>query len=548
MLKCTFKIAVLSLSALAFVSCKKDDKSGAAGDMMSFTASIDNGGAKTWIDGVNVKWTSGDQININGGTFKAEVEGDSTTAVFTGSPVEGTTYKALYPESLYKGENDYELPDEQTYNEADKLSGINPMYAESSTTELQFDHLCGLLKLNVKGDGKVKEIKVSKYGVALCGSFTIDNNRAVVSSTNDSVVTLNCGDGVPINNETATTFYIALPEGSYDSLNVELKNDSKVWKTSLGVVLHAGKIRTKELTGVDAVKQIPPGCIPGEFTVADPTTDNQNSGDETKVYFSKGNLQCVRKGDTWAADGYEWRFADNQWDIVEQSGQDVGGDYANQDTVTLFGWATSGWDNGNYFFQPYNTSKAVESPYTWENGFGYGPLNDDPKWWRDLVDDCAEADWGSSYCKQEGIDPYTTWRTLTSDEWKHLLNTRIVKGGTGEGFCYQRATINSDATSVYGMILYPDDYTSQTSATSYESTEWAAMESAGCVFLPAAGSRFGSLVESVNSADLKNFYWSTSGFVDQMAYGMFFSAEDVWGATFNDRRYGRSVRLVRSVE
>ena len=46
------KIAVLSLSALAFVSCKKDDKSAATGDMMRFTATIDNGGAKTVINGV----------------------------------------------------------------------------------------------------------------------------------------------------------------------------------------------------------------------------------------------------------------------------------------------------------------------------------------------------------------------------------------------------------------------------------------------------------------------------------------------------------------
>ena len=543
-----FTIAVLSLSALAFVSCKKDDKAGTNGEMMSFTASI-GGGAKTEIDGFDMKWTGGEIIYINGEKFTGEKEGTGETAVFTGETVD-SPYKAYflaeYPES---GDN-YVLPAKQTYD-GNNLSKVNPMYAESNTTDLQFHNICAMLELKVKGQGTVKEIVVmATDGKLLSGAFKFPEGKtyAEVLSGGSNIVTLNCGDGVPINNETATTFYIALPEGSYDSLNVELKNDSKVWKTSLGVVLHAGKIRTKELTGVDAVKQIPPGCIPGEFTVADPTTDNQNSGDETKVYFSKGNLQCVRKGDTWAADGYEWRFADNQWDIVEQSGQDVGGDYANQDTVTLFGWATSGWDNGNYFFQPYNTSKAVESPYTWENGFGYGPLNDDPKWWRDLVDDCAEADWGSSYCKQEGIDPYTTWRTLTSDEWKHLLNTRIVKGGTGEGFCYQRATINSDATSVYGMILYPDDYTSQTSATSYESTEWAAMESAGCVFLPAAGSRFGSLVESVNSADLKNFYWSTSGFVDQMAYGMFFSAEDVWGATFNDRRYGRSVRLVRSVE
>ena len=58
-------------------------------------------------------------------------------------------------------------------------------------------------------------------------------------------------------------------------------------------------------------------------------------------------------------------------------------------------------------------------------------------------------DWGCT------IGDGNTWRTLTKDEWTYLFNTRIVNGGTGEGKSYQRATINSDATSVYGMILYP---------------------------------------------------------------------------------------------
>ncbi len=152
--KFQFKIAVLSLSVLAFVSCKKDDKPAVTGDMMRFTATIGNGGAKTVIDGVNVKWTSDDKISINGKTFKAEVEGTGETgetAVFTSDPGETVveaSYTALYPESLYKAENSYELPEEQTYKGANDLSCVNPMYAQSETTDLQFHHLCGLLNFD----------------------------------------------------------------------------------------------------------------------------------------------------------------------------------------------------------------------------------------------------------------------------------------------------------------------------------------------------------------------------------------------------------------
>ena len=82
----------------------------------------------------------------------------------------------------------------------------------------------------------------------------------------------------------------------------------------------------------------PTGALNGLFTVADPD-GTPNSGDEKKVYFSKGNLQCVKTGTTWE-DGYTWKFAENQWETVETGV--VSADYANESVIGLFGWGCTG--------------------------------------------------------------------------------------------------------------------------------------------------------------------------------------------------------------
>ena len=144
-------------------------------------------------------------------------------------------------------------------------------------------------------------------------------------------------------------------------------------------------------------------------------------------------------------------------------------------------------------------------------------------------------DWGTA------IDNQGTWRTLSKDEWMYLLNTRAVNGGTGAGKSYQLATINSDAKGVYGLIIYPDNYTAQTTAVTYTSEAWTAMEAAGCVFLPAAGYRDGSTVFRVGAEAI---CWSSSPDESCMAYFACLNNATVGSGVRYD---GFSVRLVKDV-
>ena len=87
---------------------------------------------------------------------------------------------------------------------------------------------------------------------------------------------------------------------------------------------------------------------------------------------------------------------------------------------------------------------------------------------------------------------------MSHAQWKYLLATRSVTNTLSDGARYTMATLGN---TYKGLIIFPDDYTHPDGtdfvAGTYNSSSnftanvslagWALMESAGCVFLPAAG-------------------------------------------------------------
>ena len=154
------------------------------------------------------------------------------------------------------------------------------------------------------------------------------------------------------------------------------------------------------------------------------------------------------------------------------------------------------------------------------------------------------VDWGSNPISNGG-NTVNQWRTLTIAEWNYLLNTRTdasSKRGTG------------NINGVGGLIILPDSWTlplgcSFTSGfttydwahNSYTLAQWAQMEAAGAVFLPAAGNRYGTNDNYVGN--LGN-YWSSTPFNESSAYYMYFYSNDFNVIFSNFRGYGFSVRPV----
>ena len=276
--------------------------------------------------------------------------------------------------------------------------------------------------------------------------------------------------------------------------------------------------------------EVPVGAICGKFTIND-------NGDQ--VYFSQGNLQYNKTTAVWS-------FMEHQYDMVETVEQDVGTNYANQNIVSLFGWGTSGWNNGNTYYQPYDTGMSWNGETDNE---GYGPT-DGTNCNYDLTGAYANADWGVYNAIANGGNTPNQWRTLTVGEWGYVFNNRT----TPSRIRYAKGIVNG----VNGVILLPDDWSSMVYSLNctnkgdapYSTNEivladWGTMETNGAVFLPAAGSRCGTLVDDDVSC---GSYWSDSYYNSNEAYSVNFNGSSLNAPNVYFRIIGQNVRLVRDAE
>ena len=134
----------------------------------------------------------------------------------------------------------------------------------------------------------------------------------------------------------------------------------------------------------------------------------------------------------------------------------------------------------------------------------------------------------------------TGWRTLTSAEWDYLFNTRTVNGGTGAGHSY---TLGQSVNSVLGVVLYPDNYT----GAEYSGSDWSTFQTAGCVFLPAAGYRNPTSLDPnpIARCNTEGNYWSSTTTYEGWANVVSFTSDNL-KIQVNDRYNGCSVRLIYS--
>lgn len=116
------------------------------------------------------------------------------------------------------------LPTKQTYVAGSFANGSFPMVAVSEDNMFEFKNILGAMKLQLKGERTVKSITVTDNAgnqlagvgrVAYCEGedpeFSFDYGQIAPNS-----VTLDCGEGVELNENTATEFIIALPATDFE--------------------------------------------------------------------------------------------------------------------------------------------------------------------------------------------------------------------------------------------------------------------------------------------------------------------------------------------
>ena len=234
------KAAFAAIAIIAIVSCEDrivvpevtSEPVGKAG--LVFTATTETAAAtKTALSqngaAYDVLWQNGDEITIVDGAANVGVYSTTSTTTSgtfshkSGAVAATPNYTAYYPASMYNGGTPT-LPDIQVYT-PDNIAEA-PMYATSSTSNLEFKNLCGILRLNITtsmSSQKVRSIGLLA-GQKLSGVFSIENDAAVITSSRDidRYVTLDCGEeGVDISS-TPTSFYFAIPPGEYTGLMISV--------------------------------------------------------------------------------------------------------------------------------------------------------------------------------------------------------------------------------------------------------------------------------------------------------------------------------------
>ena len=319
--------------------------------------------------------------------------------------------------------------------------------------------------------------------------YSVTNGTSTIGSVLNQTKVVISGGSEPA---AATTYTVSLKDGVKDADKWTISpNPAEEGQTV--TLQYTGRLKVKGVKAVSdaAAAAVPDGAISGVFSVSD----------SKQVYFSKGNLRYASS---------KWSFFDNQYDFYTSY---------SADAWDKFGWSTSATTYGM------NTSTS--------NGDYSGDF----------------VDWGATMG--------AGWRTLTSDEWAYLLKTRSASTVNGtENGRYAKAKVND----VGGVILFPDTYThpdgvaapTGVNATdeygwngnSYTAEDWTKMETAGCVFLPAAGDRNGS---SVFFPGTSGFYWSATPTGAGTAYNVYFSSSYLFPTASSNRSVGSSVRLVQEV-
>lgn len=248
-MKNIFVSLILVAAFVGSVSCKKSEENFATGgDFTGTIVSVIE--TRTTLSGYDISWEKGDPISINGVKYKVTSESGVTPAQFSyddTKPAPVAPFTAFFPSSIFDG-TVATLPAEQTYGSF----SVNPMYAFSQSTSLQFKNICGILAVTVTSSdmATVRKIRVSSSNRALSGAFSVQDEKAVLNNPDDisATVTLDCGTGGVGTSAEGTQFFIAIPAQGYKNLKVELSEDgenytkSVVTKKDLDIEVECGKV------------------------------------------------------------------------------------------------------------------------------------------------------------------------------------------------------------------------------------------------------------------------------------------------------------------
>ena len=391
------RYSIIALAAMAVISsCTKDillpekevlEITAPEMPAMVFTATMEGiPASKATLDGMTPSWEEGDVISIDGHTYTAQTAGTSSTFEGTGAVKEDGKYKAIYPSSLYKTDH-FELPSVQTY-EANKFNA--PMYAESSTAELQFKNLCAVLAIKVTSADitTLKAIKV-KSDKKMNGTFTVSDKKAVVGTDGTNVLVLESSTALTLNAD-GTTFYIAIPAQNYKYLNIYLSSDGETYTRAMA---------TKKAAGLGDIARSKIFSIDYETNAFQLYANGP--------YWATCNIGAST--DTGSGKYYAW---------ANTTGYSPSGDTFSHD----FSWKNCQYANQGTYGDDHMKKKVFTKYIPSDKGQEYWASAGEPdnKITLSSEDDAAYTTWGGN------------WRMPTKEEFEALISNAASKSWTAD--------------------------------------------------------------------------------------------------------------------
>ena len=359
---------------------------------------------------------------------------------------------------------------------------------------------CSIMKFPIAGDGTDKHVTLKGMNNKVTVDFSKNNaaNNGALSANPYTYSKDGFGEIILNSYNKTEKWAIVLPQDGVESR----------------LYVEGCKTVTVKVPEIEANKYYNDDDVIAPITLESGTpSDLFTVGPGAKVRFSPGNLQYKN--------GEGWRFAENQWNIIEQDGE-----WNTSDWVSLFGWGT--WSGTDSQWNPLNVA-ATGSDYSWNGKYFQGTLKNNTE---------------------------TNWYTLAWSEWNHMLLLR-----PNAKHLYGLATVAGQP----GFVILPDVWTDAPEGCRfiagmkgwdnniYDEAQWAKMEADGAIFLPAAGFRYNMShqrnAQSVHIQDVGNTarYWTSDVWYSGFAYYL-----GVWPRNYasvisqgGSFYFGHSVRLVR---
>ena len=458
---------------------------GAANAPQRVSGKDSNPGSTTGV--VDLTWDAGDKVLV---------KVDDKSSVFTLTSGAGTNEGSFYGEMPGEGSS-YDVVYPADYSD--------DVLAEQTYVENGFGR--GLMKMSTKTPGTVAggftlSADNALVGLQLMGDGAKVSKIEFTNCANSNTYALLCPE-IELT-DASVLFYIVVPAGEwaqgftitvYDASGEPIKDftkkSSSTFAAGKGIVMPVQPVYQKiSVFSVSATQ---------------------------KVTFSPGNLQYHPKND-------KWRFALNQLSYIGETH----GDILNYDGwIDLFGWSGS-------------TGSAKFGVSSSQNKNDYSG---------------SFVDWGTN---QIGDDAPNTWRTLTNNEWTYLLTGRTnaneligiacVNGINGLIVLPDEWECPDGITFTSGLLTTPVDENTYREHQPINANQWAEMEQAGALFLPAAGAYVKLTAASPDIPYESDFgqYSSSSVGVDDRVYGMYYHPGTLFFYQMN-RQERNAVRLVKDL-